>query len=85
MVIRIQNNFFNNYSYFHKSNKINILNNNRYEREAIQKWFLNGNKTSPSTNEILHYFILTPNHLVKKVIVQFLEKHQLSENQLKQL
>jgi len=47
-----------------------------YEKEAIESWFRSGKKTSPYTNVKLDNTSLIPNHLVKKLIVAFLEKNR---------
>lgn len=69
------------YHSFHFLKKLNkyFFIQSRYERNAIQKWFLQGHKTSPLTDETLQHFMLTPNHFAKNVVYQFLEQNKLTE------
>jgi ankyrin repeat protein len=45
-----------------------------YERQAITEW-LSKHNTSPRTNLLLEHKKLTPNHLVKSIVEDFLEKN----------
>ena len=43
-----------------------------YEREAIKKWFEDGNRTSPMTNEPLENVNLLPNRTLTLLIKKYL-------------
>ncbi|XP_057961875.1 putative U-box domain-containing protein 50 [Malania oleifera] len=45
-----------------------------YELEAIQEWLVKGNKTSPMTNLKLKHTHLTPNHTLRSLIQNWLNK-----------
>ncbi|KAK7256135.1 hypothetical protein RIF29_29570 [Crotalaria pallida] len=45
-----------------------------YDRPFIQKWLSAGNRTCPSTNQVLSHTILTPNHLIRQMIEQWSKK-----------
>ncbi|KAI3526454.1 hypothetical protein L1887_05707 [Cichorium endivia] len=42
-----------------------------YDRASIQKWLKAGNRTCPKTQQVLSHTILTPNHLVRDMIMQW--------------
>ena len=44
-----------------------------YSRAEIQAWLDTGKRTSPKTNEPLTHTILTPNHLVRSMVQDYLE------------
>ncbi|KAJ8558468.1 hypothetical protein K7X08_005234 [Anisodus acutangulus] len=46
-----------------------------YDRPFIQKWLKDGNRTCPETKQVLSHSVLTPNHLVRKMISQWCQKH----------
>eukprot|EP00249_Psilotum_nudum_P018897 c27008_g1_i1 orf=278-1879(+) len=46
-----------------------------YERSCIQKWVDAGNKTCPKTQQTLPHLILTPNYVLRSLIVQWCETH----------
>ena len=46
-----------------------------YERAAIAKWFEGGKRTSPKTGEELKATTLLPNHLVRRLIIEWHETH----------
>lgn len=46
-----------------------------YERAAIAKWFEGGKRTSPKTGEELKATTLLPNHLVRRLIIEWHENH----------
>ncbi|MCD7458121.1 hypothetical protein HAX54_037248 [Datura stramonium] len=46
-----------------------------YDRPFIQKWLKDGHRTCPETKQVLSHSVLTPNHLVKKMISQWCQKH----------
>ena len=48
-----------------------------YERDDIEQWFRNGNRTSPSTGAVLPHTDLTPNHALRNAIETFCEKNML--------
>ncbi|CAN4115236.1 unnamed protein product [Withania somnifera] len=59
-----------------------------YDRLFIQKWLKDGHRTCPETKQVLSHSVLTPNHLVKRMISQWCQKHgielpgpSLDENQ----
>ncbi|KAF3613039.1 U-box domain-containing protein 9 [Capsicum chinense] len=59
-----------------------------YDRLFIQKWLKDGNRTCPETKQVLSHSVLTSNHLVRKMISQWCQKHgielpspSLDENQ----
>ena len=43
-----------------------------YERHAIAAWLSRGKTTSPTSGAPLAHLNLTPNHLVKQLIAEFL-------------
>ena len=45
-----------------------------YSRAEIQAWLATGKRTSPKTNEPLAHTILTPNHLVRSMVQEYLDK-----------
>ena len=45
-----------------------------YSRAEIQAWLNTGKRTSPKTNEPLAHTILTPNHLVRSMVQEYLDK-----------
>ncbi|KAI5679913.1 hypothetical protein M9H77_01140 [Catharanthus roseus] len=46
-----------------------------YDRPFIQKWLKAGNRTCPLTQQVLSHTILTPNHLIREVILQWCKKN----------
>ncbi|PWA63314.1 Armadillo [Artemisia annua] len=46
-----------------------------YDRSSIQKWLKAGNRTCPTTQQVLSHTILTPNHLVRDMITQWCKNH----------
>lgn len=46
-----------------------------YDRAFIQKWLKSGNRTCPRTQQVLSHTILTPNHLIKEMILQWCKNH----------
>lgn len=46
-----------------------------FDRPLIQKWLKSGNRTCPRTQQVLSHTILTPNHLVRGMIVQWCKIH----------
>ncbi|KAK8674354.1 hypothetical protein V6N13_112646 [Hibiscus sabdariffa] len=42
-----------------------------YDRPFIQKWLNAGNRTCPRTQQVLSHTILTPNHLIREMILQW--------------
>lgn len=53
-----------------------------YERAAIEKWFKDGNSTSPATNLKLKNTKLTANIVLRKVMVEFTEKKRIERLRL---
>ncbi|KAL2488302.1 U-box domain-containing protein 9 [Forsythia ovata] len=53
-----------------------------YDRPFIQKWLKSGNRTCPRTQQVLSHTILTPNQLIKEMILQWCKNHgiKLSDN-----
>ena len=45
-----------------------------YSRAEIQAWLATGKRTSPKTNEPLAHTTLTPNHLVRSMVQEYLDK-----------
>ncbi|KAL4378675.1 hypothetical protein GQ457_02G004700 [Hibiscus cannabinus] len=43
-----------------------------YDRPFIQKWLNAGNRTCPRTQQVLSHTVLTPNHLIREMILQWL-------------
>ncbi|XP_022152335.1 U-box domain-containing protein 11-like isoform X2 [Momordica charantia] len=48
-----------------------------YERSNIQRWIDKGNKTCPKTQEQLQALILTPNFLMKQLISEWCQEHNV--------
>lgn len=46
-----------------------------YDRPFIQKWLKAGNRTCPRTQQVLSHTILTPNHLIREMILQWCKNH----------
>lgn len=46
-----------------------------YDRPFIQKWLKDGHRTCPETKQVLSHSVLTPNHLVRKMISHWCQKH----------
>lgn len=46
-----------------------------YDRPFIQKWLSAGNRTCPSTQQVLSHTVLTPNLLIREMIEQWSKKH----------
>ncbi|XP_021742687.1 U-box domain-containing protein 9-like [Chenopodium quinoa] len=46
-----------------------------YDRPFIQKWLKEGNRTCPQTQQVLSHIELTPNHLVRELILQWCKDH----------
>ncbi|OMO70067.1 Armadillo [Corchorus capsularis] len=42
-----------------------------YDRPFIQKWLNAGNRTCPKTQQVLSHTFLTPNHLIREMILQW--------------
>ncbi|XP_042384734.1 U-box domain-containing protein 12-like isoform X1 [Zingiber officinale] len=51
-----------------------------YERSYIQKWLENGHKTCPKTQQPLSHTILTPNFILKSLIVQWCDANGIELN-----
>ncbi|CAD5185626.1 unnamed protein product [Musa acuminata subsp. malaccensis] len=49
-----------------------------YDRPFIQEWLNSGNRTCPQSHQILPNTILTPNHLVHRMISQWCIEHDVS-------
>ncbi|CAA2967514.1 U-box domain-containing 9-like [Olea europaea subsp. europaea] len=49
-----------------------------YDETFIQKWLKDGHQTCPTTDHVLPHTLLTPNHLVKKIISKW-SKEKTSE------
>ncbi|KAJ3694826.1 hypothetical protein LUZ60_000203 [Juncus effusus] len=49
-----------------------------YERAFIQRWIDNGNRTCPKTQQKLQNLTLTPNYVLRSLITQWCEDHQIS-------
>ncbi|URE47818.1 Ubox [Musa troglodytarum] len=49
-----------------------------YDRPFIQEWLNSGNRTCPQSHQILPNTILTPNHLVHRMISQWCIEHDIS-------
>ena len=47
---------------------------NTYEREAITAWLARGRHTSPITNEDLPSLSLTPNHILRSMVVEWVDQ-----------
>ncbi|OIW01307.1 hypothetical protein TanjilG_10468 [Lupinus angustifolius] len=45
-----------------------------YDRSFIQKWLSAGNRTCPSTQQVLSHTVLTPNRLIRQMIEQWSKK-----------
>ncbi|PIA63746.1 hypothetical protein AQUCO_00201232v1 [Aquilegia coerulea] len=50
-----------------------------YERSCIQRWIDCGNKTCPKTQQQLLNFSLTPNYVLRSLISQWCEKHNIEQ------
>ncbi|XP_038875664.1 U-box domain-containing protein 11-like isoform X2 [Benincasa hispida] len=48
-----------------------------YERSNVQNWIDRGNRTCPKTQEQLQTLILTPNFLMRKLIAEWCEEHNV--------
>lgn len=46
-----------------------------YDRPFIQRWLNEGHRTCPQTQQVLSHSILTPNYLVRDMIVQWCKEH----------
>ncbi|KAL2526305.1 U-box domain-containing protein 9 [Abeliophyllum distichum] len=46
-----------------------------YDEQFIQKWLKDGHQTCPTTDHVLPHTLLTPNHLVKKIISKWCKEH----------
>ncbi|KNA06342.1 hypothetical protein SOVF_181890 [Spinacia oleracea] len=46
-----------------------------YDRPFIQKWLKEGNRTCPQTQQVLSHIELTPNHLIRDLIVQWCKEN----------
>jgi len=46
-----------------------------YDRAFIEQWFARGKRTSPTTNARLESTVLTPNHLAKSQVAEFLSEN----------
>ncbi|KAL2239244.1 U-box domain-containing protein 9 [Sesamum indicum] len=46
-----------------------------YDKPFIQKWLKAGNRTCPLTQQVLSHTILTPNHLIREMIMQWCKNH----------
>ncbi|ESW12693.1 hypothetical protein PHAVU_008G134400 [Phaseolus vulgaris] len=44
-----------------------------YDRSFIQKWLNAGNRTCPRTHQVLSHTVLTPNHLIREMVEQWLK------------
>ena len=47
-----------------------------YERSAIQRWFDQGKRSSPVTNEVMRSTDLVPNHFVKSQISAWRDQNE---------
>ncbi|KAI3461823.1 hypothetical protein Pfo_018486 [Paulownia fortunei] len=52
-----------------------IASGQTFDRPFIQKWLKAGNRTCPRTQQVLSHTILTPNHLIREMIVQWCKNH----------
>ncbi|XP_057781001.1 U-box domain-containing protein 9 [Salvia miltiorrhiza] len=52
-----------------------IASGQTFDRPFIQKWLKSGNRTCPRTQQVLSHTILTPNHLIRGMIVQWCKMH----------
>ncbi|KAH6814420.1 plant U-box 9 [Perilla frutescens var. frutescens] len=52
-----------------------IASGQTFDRPFIQKWLKAGNRTCPRTQQVLSHTILTPNHLIRAMIVQWCRNH----------
>ncbi|KAK3405888.1 U-box domain-containing protein 9 [Eucalyptus grandis] len=52
-----------------------------YDRPSIQKWLKAGNRMCPQTQQVLSHTILTPNHLIRELILRWCKSRgfELSE------
>lgn len=50
-----------------------------YERSCIQRWIDCGNKTCPKTQQMLPNFSLTPNYVLRSLISQWCEEHNVEQ------
>ncbi|KAL5721981.1 hypothetical protein ACHQM5_005556 [Ranunculus cassubicifolius] len=50
-----------------------------YERSCIQRWLDCGNKTCPKTQQTLPNFSLTPNYVLRSLITQWCEEHNVEQ------
>ncbi|XP_065876083.1 U-box domain-containing protein 9 isoform X2 [Euphorbia lathyris] len=48
-----------------------------YDRPFIQKWLKAGNRTCPLTQQVLSHTLLTPNHLIREMILQWCKSQGL--------
>lgn len=48
-----------------------MANGQTYDRPFIQKWLKEGHRTCPQTQQVLSHMVLTPNHLVRELILQW--------------
>ena len=51
-----------------------------FERESIQRWFDNGNRTNPATGAELSSLVLFPNHSLRNAIEEYIESLDQAEN-----
>ncbi|KAK6119842.1 hypothetical protein DH2020_046415 [Rehmannia glutinosa] len=49
-----------------------------YDRPFIQKWLKAGNRTCPQTQQVLSHTIVTPNHLIRDMIMQWCDNHGIN-------
>lgn len=60
-------------------NPVNLADGNSYEREAIERWFSMGKRTSPKTNSYVDVTQVTPNNNLRQAIQDWLKKNPQPE------
>ncbi|XP_073144372.1 U-box domain-containing protein 9-like [Henckelia pumila] len=55
-----------------------VANGQTYDRPFIQKWLKSGNRTCPRTQQVLTHTILTPNQLIRHMIVQWCKNREIT-------
>ncbi|XP_008467149.2 U-box domain-containing protein 11 isoform X2 [Cucumis melo] len=75
--IEIPENFLCPISYELMLDPVIISTGQTYERSNIQKWIDRGNRICPKTQEQLQALILTPNFIMRKLIYEWCEEHNV--------
>lgn len=52
-----------------------ISNGQTYDRPFIHRWLKSGKRTCPETQQVLLHTTLTPNHLIREMIMQWCKNH----------